>query len=285
MALTASGPIVIGGTKWPSITSTWITGAPASSTIWTCSESRPKSAAKIEGAMPLSTFRSGSTSKTDNGRTYTGRCSTSARSWSAPRNSDTPNAARSGAGSSRSGSGRAGSWAGARAHGRTGRRHPGSRRSCAPEPCDEESVGAVAVRERLQILRHGRMLPERQVGAQVCRGEILVSGQEGCHDPLVLDGRDRAGRIHKDTAGPQRRRSGLEDRALQPGKRLGAPGLAPARVGPRGERSQIRAGRVDQDAVEGRRDTLRRVLRAHVDDRRTHPLGGPAQGVRAARVL
>ena len=49
IAVTASGPIVIGGTKWPSMTSTWITGAPASSTVWTCSESRPKSAARIEG--------------------------------------------------------------------------------------------------------------------------------------------------------------------------------------------------------------------------------------------
>ena len=33
IASTTSGPIVIGGTKWPSITSTWMTGAPASSTV------------------------------------------------------------------------------------------------------------------------------------------------------------------------------------------------------------------------------------------------------------
>src|SRR3954451_7976756 len=50
MPSTISGPIVIGGTKWPSITSTWITRAPASMTACTCSSSRPKSADRIDGA-------------------------------------------------------------------------------------------------------------------------------------------------------------------------------------------------------------------------------------------
>src|SRR4051794_21770366 len=50
MPSTIKGPIVIGGTKWPSITSTWITRAPASMTVWTCSPSRPKSADRIDGA-------------------------------------------------------------------------------------------------------------------------------------------------------------------------------------------------------------------------------------------
>src|SRR2546423_139389 len=49
-APTASGPIVIGGTKWPSITSTWITRAPASITARTWSPSRAKSADRIDGA-------------------------------------------------------------------------------------------------------------------------------------------------------------------------------------------------------------------------------------------
>ena len=49
-AATTSGPIVIGGTKCPSMTSTWITRAPASSTSCTCSPSRSKSAARIDGA-------------------------------------------------------------------------------------------------------------------------------------------------------------------------------------------------------------------------------------------
>src|SRR3954453_21336538 len=49
-ASSTSGPIVIGGTKWPSITSTWITRAPASITSATCAPSRAKSAERIDGA-------------------------------------------------------------------------------------------------------------------------------------------------------------------------------------------------------------------------------------------
>ena len=45
-----SGPIVIGGTKWPSITSTWMTRAPASMTSATCEPSFEKSAERIDGA-------------------------------------------------------------------------------------------------------------------------------------------------------------------------------------------------------------------------------------------
>ena len=48
-----SGPIVIGGTKWPSITSTWITRAPASITSATWAPSVEKSAERIEGATRL----------------------------------------------------------------------------------------------------------------------------------------------------------------------------------------------------------------------------------------
>src|SRR5579862_5804771 len=50
MALTARAPKVIGGTKCPSMTSTWMTRAPAASTAPTCSPSRAKSAARIDGA-------------------------------------------------------------------------------------------------------------------------------------------------------------------------------------------------------------------------------------------
>ena len=44
------GPKVIGGTKCPSITSTWITRAPAASTSATCAPRRAKSADRIDGA-------------------------------------------------------------------------------------------------------------------------------------------------------------------------------------------------------------------------------------------
>src|SRR3954470_9035896 len=47
---TISGPIVIGGTKWPSITSQWMTRAPASMTSATCWPSCAKSDERIEGA-------------------------------------------------------------------------------------------------------------------------------------------------------------------------------------------------------------------------------------------
>src|SRR5262245_65912594 len=43
--------MVILGTKWPSITSTWIQSAPAWSTARNSSPSREKSAARIDGAM------------------------------------------------------------------------------------------------------------------------------------------------------------------------------------------------------------------------------------------
>ena len=50
MSARTSGPIVIGGTKWPSITSKWITRAPASITSSTWAPSLPKSAERIDGA-------------------------------------------------------------------------------------------------------------------------------------------------------------------------------------------------------------------------------------------
>src|SRR4051812_7705269 len=54
-----SGPIVIGGTKLPSMTSTWITRAPAARTSLTCSPRRAKSADRIDGATrrPLNASR------------------------------------------------------------------------------------------------------------------------------------------------------------------------------------------------------------------------------------
>ena len=50
-ASTIKGPIVMLGTKRPSITSTWIQSAPAASTARTSSPSREKSAERIEGEI------------------------------------------------------------------------------------------------------------------------------------------------------------------------------------------------------------------------------------------
>src|SRR3954454_16646196 len=48
-----SGPMVMLGTKRPSITSTWIQSAPAASQARTSSARRPKSAERIEGAISV----------------------------------------------------------------------------------------------------------------------------------------------------------------------------------------------------------------------------------------
>ena len=49
-ARTTSGPIVMLGTKWPSITSTWIQSAPAASTSWISWPRWAKSADRMDGA-------------------------------------------------------------------------------------------------------------------------------------------------------------------------------------------------------------------------------------------
>src|SRR5262245_49098708 len=48
---TTTGPMLRFGTKWPSITSTWMRSAPAAVTSRTSSPSREKSAESIEGAI------------------------------------------------------------------------------------------------------------------------------------------------------------------------------------------------------------------------------------------
>src|SRR5262245_48012704 len=58
---TMAGPIERLGTKCPSMTSTWMRSAPARSASVTCSPSRAKSAARIEGASRTRSLRSGGT--------------------------------------------------------------------------------------------------------------------------------------------------------------------------------------------------------------------------------
>src|SRR2546423_5647951 len=57
IACTTTGPMVMFGTKWPSITSTWIQSAPARVTASTSSPSRLKSADRIEGATSVMAAR------------------------------------------------------------------------------------------------------------------------------------------------------------------------------------------------------------------------------------
>src|SRR5579883_1785360 len=57
-ASTTSGPMVILGTKWPSIMSIWMRAAPASVAARTCSPSRVKSAERMDGTIPTMYLRS-----------------------------------------------------------------------------------------------------------------------------------------------------------------------------------------------------------------------------------
>src|SRR4051794_20773546 len=116
---------------------------------------------------------------------------------------------------------------------------PRSTSSATREPRDEKAIGAVAVRERLQELRHGRMLPDRDATAQVIGREIGVLGQERLHDALVLGGRDRAGRVDEGTAGLRRGRSGAQDPRLETGELGGPVLLVPAGVGTARERAEV----------------------------------------------
>ena len=60
IASTTFGPNVSGGTKCPSMMSTWITRAPAASTSPSCEPSLEKSAARIDGATSRERMRAAS---------------------------------------------------------------------------------------------------------------------------------------------------------------------------------------------------------------------------------
>ena len=134
---------------------------------------------------------------------------------------------------------RAGSSGAATARGRTGRRRRGRRRVAHASPSslgDEEAVGAVAVRERLQE-RAARSDASR-AGASARRSSAAKSAcaaRKPSTTSLVLGGRDRAGRVDERAAGPERvARRRRRIARLQRGQRARrGRGLAPARVGAR----------------------------------------------------
>ena len=122
----------------------------------------------------------------------------------------------------------------------------------------------------------------RQVGAEVRRAEVLVSGQEGCHDLLVFHGRDRAGRVHQGTAGLQSPR--LRPRGCGVAAPASASGRPALRQRASGREASVPRSLQGGSTRRGRRslDALRGVLGAHVDDRRAHPLA-PCGGKASAR--
>src|SRR5205807_5991704 len=126
-------------------------------------------------------------------------------------------------------------------------------------PRDEEPVGPIAVRQELHRL--------------AIELELRVVVEEPVDLARSLRRRDRAGGVHEGAARPQLAGRRVEQLALERGQLpylLRA--LAPARVRARLERSQIGAGRVEKDPVEGLRLDLRaRVRTADGDDRRTEP--------------
>src|SRR3954463_10320295 len=93
--------------------------------------------------------------------------------------------------------------------------------------------------------------------------------EERLDTSLVLERRDRAGRIHERAARPQPAGRGIEQLVL--GLRelanLALP-LPPARVGPRLKRSEVRARGIEEDTVEQRFavlcEQLGRIAGAHL---------------------
>ena len=267
---TTSGPTVIGGTKCPSITSTWITRAPASSTSPTCSRSRPKSAERIDGATrtPPSSLARRRRSYRPAASSRRSCCTsgspsrTSSRSSSARRSSGTPRSARSGAGSRRSGSG-PGRLVG-RSHGSPQFGHCGPRstarlgrglglalhRSAPAQAGDEEAGGAVAVRAASAATprraRAGAQAQRGQLGGEVVEAEVGVGVKEGGDQALVLSRRDRASRVDKHASRTERAGAGARG---SPPARAPSPRPPPAsrasagRRAPAACRAPSRAGR------------------------------------------
>ena len=129
----------------------------------TCSRSRPKSAARIDGAMRGASYLDRASSRRS-GCSSASRCWTCARSSSARRSPGRPSAARSGAGSTRSGSG----------PGRFGRAQPRlaagrarRARASASIAGNIEAVGAVPVRQRCARMASSRPAAPRRRDA--CR--------------------------------------------------------------------------------------------------------------------
>ena len=114
-----------------------------------------------------------------------------------------------------------------------------------------------------------------------------MSGQEGCHDALVLDGRDRARRVHEGTAAAQRPRSGGRGCPVGAARAPpGRPALRQRASGRLGERAEVTARRVDEDAVELSRAAARAASAVRTSTMLAPMRSrGPAQRLGAAGVL
>ncbi len=125
---------------------------------------------------------------------------------------------------------------------------------------------------RLQEAWHAPMLPQRHVGAQVvgARSRAVRPGTPS-RRPRSRWARSCRWSRRACRPGAGRRAPGAQDRRLlarEPGRQVGR--LAPARVGARRERAEVRARRVDEHAVVGV-GLLRRRRRRRRGPRRRRP--------------
>src|SRR5437763_6203166 len=116
-----------------------------------------------------------------------------------------------------------------------------TREILSSEARDEEAARAVPVRQGEQELGPPWVREIRPLLA-----ERLSLEPQRVDDRLVLLGIDRAGGIDDRAPAPHPFRRRSEQRELELRQRLGAP----AKIGPRGEDAEARAGRIDERAVE-----------------------------------
>ena len=136
------------------------------------------------------------------------------------------------------------------------------------------------MRERLEAAGHGRMVPDGQVGRQPVEGEVRRAAPGSPRSCARSRRGDRAGRSRRallpaGVPGGPSRMLGLGAAQCRRRRRL----LAPADVRAGGERAEVRARRVDQDAVVGP-GSCRAVASAvaHLDAGGAHALRRAREG-------
>ena len=139
-----------------------------------------------------------------------------------------------------------------------------------------------------QKARRARVRVAGQLGAEVIDAKVGVLGQEGSDLVFVLGRGDRARRVDEHPVGSDGARSRRQDRRLLAHHPSDACGRCPPpQVRARLQRSQPRARRVDQHAIERlavARARLSGIGDPHADAGRPHAGAGPLQPSRATRM-
>ena len=289
-----SAPCVIGGTKWPSMTSTWIDaragvehradllaepGEVGREDRW--GDARGRARHQIGWSIELRQWLQ-----------RRARCSTCARSssarrsWGRPRQLEAVQAVHAAVAAGQVGRAQPRLVAGRADVAQVDRvvvahAPPSRRRRAMKKPSVPSRCGRVCAKPGTRGCSHSGASARRSSAA-----EVGALGQERRDHALVLGGRDRARGVDERAARAQRGRAGAQDRGLlarEPRRQVRR--LAPARVGARGERAEVRARRVDEHAVvRGRLVAARRRRRCATSTRGAHARRGAAQRGRAAGV-